>query len=184
MTNKARWWGQHRCVATVTWAMMGLPVMPTHRLRFQHLRLPALRHGFHTRQCGNAISRNCPGERWFCRIAVTMGNVTTGWRSACPSAPRAWPTSTPFFAPADRFSPVVGTVPGSPVAGSAGYSIIGIPLEENLFWFEPEITSKVARLGCRIYEVGITSSGQTYAEWKKINRRDGVRTLWCILKYR
>jgi glycosyltransferase involved in cell wall biosynthesis len=65
-----------------------------------------------------------------------------------------------------------------------GEIIRGIRIEENRFGFEPEITSKIARLGCRIFEVGITYSGRTYAEGKKINWKDGVRALWCILKYR
>jgi glycosyltransferase involved in cell wall biosynthesis len=59
-----------------------------------------------------------------------------------------------------------------------------IELEENRFGFEPEITAKVARLhGCRIFEVGITYSGRTYQEGKKIGWKDGVRALYCILKY-
>jgi glycosyltransferase involved in cell wall biosynthesis len=58
-----------------------------------------------------------------------------------------------------------------------------IRIEEDRFGFEPEITAKVARLGCRIYEVGISYSGRTYAEGKKIGWRDGVRAVWCILKY-
>ncbi|MDA8408341.1 MAG: glycosyltransferase family 2 protein [Deltaproteobacteria bacterium] len=58
-----------------------------------------------------------------------------------------------------------------------------ISIEENRFGFEPEITAKVAQLGCRIYEVGISYSGRTYAEGKKIGWRDGMRALWCILKY-
>ena len=49
--------------------------------------------------------------------------------------------------------------------------------------FEPEITAKVARLGCRIYEVGISYSGRTYLEGKKVGWRDGLRAVWCILKY-
>jgi glycosyltransferase involved in cell wall biosynthesis len=61
--------------------------------------------------------------------------------------------------------------------------IQAIPLEEDRFGFEPEVTAKVARMGCRIYEVGISYSGRTYAEGKKIGWRDGVRALWCILKY-
>ena len=51
------------------------------------------------------------------------------------------------------------------------------------FGFEPEITAKVAKLGCAVYEVGISYSGRTYAEGKKIGWRDGVRALWCIVKY-
>lgn len=59
-----------------------------------------------------------------------------------------------------------------------------IPLEEDRFGFEPEITAKVARLpNCRIYEVGISYYGRTYAEGKKIGWRDGFRALWAILKY-
>ena len=59
-----------------------------------------------------------------------------------------------------------------------------IRVEEDRFGFEPEITAKVARLGVRIFEVGIGYSGRTYEEGKKIGWRDGFRALWCILKYR
>lgn len=58
-----------------------------------------------------------------------------------------------------------------------------IVLRENRFGIEPEITAKVARRGCRIYEVGVSYSGRTYAEGKKIGWRDGVRAFWCIIKY-
>ena len=58
-----------------------------------------------------------------------------------------------------------------------------IEIEENRFGFEPEITAKVAKLGCRIYEVGVSYSGRTYEEGKKIGFRDGVWAVWCILKY-
>jgi glycosyltransferase involved in cell wall biosynthesis len=58
-----------------------------------------------------------------------------------------------------------------------------VRIEENRFGFEPEITAKVAKLGCRIYEVGISYSGRTYAEGKKISWKDGVRAIFCILKY-
>jgi glycosyltransferase involved in cell wall biosynthesis len=58
-----------------------------------------------------------------------------------------------------------------------------IQLEEDRFGFEPEITAKVARLGCRIYEVGVSYAGRTYKEGKKIGWRDGIRAVWCILKY-
>ena len=61
--------------------------------------------------------------------------------------------------------------------------IQSIEICEDRFGFEPEITAKVARKGCRIYEVGISYSGRTYAEGKKIGWRDGVRALWCILRY-
>lgn len=59
-----------------------------------------------------------------------------------------------------------------------------VTIEEDRFGFEPEITGKVAALGCRIYEVGISYSGRTYEEGKKITWRDGMRALWCIVKYR
>ena len=58
-----------------------------------------------------------------------------------------------------------------------------IRIEEDRFGFEPEITAKLARLGVRIYEVGIGYSGRTYSEGKKINWKDGVRAIWYILKY-
>ena len=58
-----------------------------------------------------------------------------------------------------------------------------IDIREKRFGFEPEITAKVARIGCRIYEVGISYSGRSYKEGKKINWKDGVWALWCILRY-
>ncbi len=58
-----------------------------------------------------------------------------------------------------------------------------ITIEENRFGFEPEITAKVARLHYRIYEVGVSYSGRTYSEGKKIGWHDGVHAVWCILKY-
>ena len=58
-----------------------------------------------------------------------------------------------------------------------------IKIEENRFGFEPEITAKIARGNWRVYEVGISYSGRTYAEGKKINWKDGVRAIYCILKY-
>ncbi len=58
-----------------------------------------------------------------------------------------------------------------------------IEIEEARFGFEPEITAKVARLKARIYEVGISYYGRTYEEGKKIGWRDGIRAVWCILKY-
>jgi len=61
--------------------------------------------------------------------------------------------------------------------------IQSIPLEENRFGFEPEITVKVARRKLRIYEVGISYSGRTYEEGKKIGWKDGVRALYCLVKY-
>jgi len=62
--------------------------------------------------------------------------------------------------------------------------IKNIKLEENRFGFEPEVTAKIARIpDVRIYEVGISYYGRTYAEGKKINWKDGVRAIYCILKY-
>ncbi|WP_375416343.1 glycosyltransferase family 2 protein [uncultured Hymenobacter sp.] len=62
--------------------------------------------------------------------------------------------------------------------------IQGLKLEEKRFGFEPEVTAKVARVpGVRIYEVGISYYGRTYAEGKKIGWRDGLRALYCIFKY-
>jgi hypothetical protein len=58
-----------------------------------------------------------------------------------------------------------------------------IDIEENRFGFEPEVTAKVAKLRCRIYEVGISYYGRTYDEGKKIGWKDGVRAIYCILKY-
>ncbi len=61
--------------------------------------------------------------------------------------------------------------------------IQSITIEENRFGFEPEITAKVARKRCRIYEVGISYYGRTYEEGKKIGWKDGVRAVYCIVKY-
>jgi hypothetical protein len=59
-----------------------------------------------------------------------------------------------------------------------------IKLNEARFGFEPEVTAKVARVkDVRIYEVGISYYGRTYAEGKKIGWRDGFRAIYCILKY-
>ena len=61
--------------------------------------------------------------------------------------------------------------------------IQSIPIEENRFGFEPEITVKIAKRGLRVYEVGISYWGRTYEEGKKIGWKDGVRALWCLAKY-
>ncbi len=61
--------------------------------------------------------------------------------------------------------------------------IQSIDLKENRFGFEPEVTAKVARMGLRIYEVPVSYHGRTYEEGKKITWKDGVRAIWCILKY-
>lgn len=62
--------------------------------------------------------------------------------------------------------------------------IKSIPLKENRFGFEPEVTAKISRIpNIRIYEVGISYYGRTYAEGKKINWKDGFRAIYCILKY-
>ena len=58
-----------------------------------------------------------------------------------------------------------------------------INIREKRFGFEPEITAKVARMRCRIFEVGISYFGRTYEEGKKIGWKDGVRAIWCIIKY-
>jgi glycosyltransferase involved in cell wall biosynthesis len=61
--------------------------------------------------------------------------------------------------------------------------IQSIKIEENRFGFEPEVTAKIARMNLRIYEVGISYSGRTYSEGKKIGWKDGVRAIYAILKY-
>jgi glycosyltransferase involved in cell wall biosynthesis len=61
--------------------------------------------------------------------------------------------------------------------------IQSIHIEEDRFGFDPEITAKVAKLKCRIYEVGISYHGRTYAEGKKIGWKDGFWVLYCIIKY-
>jgi len=62
--------------------------------------------------------------------------------------------------------------------------IKSVNLKENRFGFEPEVTAKISRIpGIRIYEVGISYYGRTYAEGKKINWKDGFRAIYCILKY-
>lgn len=62
-------------------------------------------------------------------------------------------------------------------------AIQSIRIEENRFGFEPEITAKVAKANMRVYEVGISYNGRTYAAGKKIGWRDGFRAMWYILKY-
>ena len=61
--------------------------------------------------------------------------------------------------------------------------IQSINIRENRFGFEPEVTAKIAKLNLRIYEVGISYYGRTYDEGKKIGWKDGVRAVYCILKY-
>jgi glycosyltransferase involved in cell wall biosynthesis len=61
--------------------------------------------------------------------------------------------------------------------------IQGISIKENRFGFEPEITAKIAKLECRIFEVGISYYGRTYKEGKKIGWKDGFRAIYCIVKY-
>lgn len=58
-----------------------------------------------------------------------------------------------------------------------------LTLKEDRFGFEPEVTQKIARIKCRIYEVGISYAGRTYEEGKKITWKDAVRAFWVILKY-
>ena len=61
--------------------------------------------------------------------------------------------------------------------------IRSLTIEENRFGFEPEITAKIAKKRCKIYEIGISYSGRDYSEGKKIGWKDGFRAIWCILKY-
>jgi glycosyltransferase involved in cell wall biosynthesis len=61
--------------------------------------------------------------------------------------------------------------------------IANFVIEEDRFGFEPEITAKVARRSCRIFEVGISYNGRTYEEGKKIGWRDGIRAIYAIVKY-
>ncbi len=58
-----------------------------------------------------------------------------------------------------------------------------LELKEDGFGFEPEVTAKVARAGCRVYELPISYYGRTYAEGKKISWKDGMWGIWCILRY-
>jgi len=62
--------------------------------------------------------------------------------------------------------------------------IKAVTLEQDRFGFEPEVTAKIARMrGVRVFEVGISYYGRTYAEGKKIGWKDGVQAIWCIVKY-
>ena len=61
--------------------------------------------------------------------------------------------------------------------------IKSINIKENRFGFEPEITAKISKMNLRIYEIGISYYGRTYAEGKKIGWKDGIRAIYCILKY-
>ena len=61
--------------------------------------------------------------------------------------------------------------------------IKSIQIEEDRFGVEPEIIAKLARAGCRIYEVGISYNGRTYSEGKKVNWKDGIRAIYAIVKY-
>ncbi|MBE9039683.1 glycosyltransferase family 2 protein [Oscillatoriales cyanobacterium LEGE 11467] len=61
--------------------------------------------------------------------------------------------------------------------------IRGIKIEESRFGVEPELTAKVSKMNCRIYEVGISYYGRTYQEGKKIGWKDGLKAVFCILKY-
>ena len=62
--------------------------------------------------------------------------------------------------------------------------IQSLDLQEDRFGFEPEVTARLAARRCRIYEVGISYSGRTYEEGKKIGWRDGFCAIWCIVKFR
>ncbi len=61
--------------------------------------------------------------------------------------------------------------------------VIAPKLKQNRFGFEPEITARVARLRCRVFELGVSYHGRTYEEGKKIGWRDGFNALWCIVRY-
>ena len=61
--------------------------------------------------------------------------------------------------------------------------IQSIDLRENRFGFEPEVTAKIARLRCRVLEVGISYHGRSYDDGKKIGWRDGLRAVYCIVRY-
>jgi glycosyltransferase involved in cell wall biosynthesis len=61
--------------------------------------------------------------------------------------------------------------------------IKNVTIREDRFGFEPEITAKIAKLRCRVYEVGISYYGRTYEEGKKINWKDGIRAIYCIVRY-
>ena len=61
--------------------------------------------------------------------------------------------------------------------------IQGIPLKQDRFGFEPEITAKVARRRFRVFEIAISYNGRTYEEGKKIGIKDAFQALWCILRY-
>jgi len=56
-------------------------------------------------------------------------------------------------------------------------------LKQDRFGFEPEVTAKVARRRCRIFEISVSYSGRTYAQGKKIGWKDGLQALWCIFRY-
>jgi glycosyltransferase involved in cell wall biosynthesis len=61
--------------------------------------------------------------------------------------------------------------------------IRSIRIRQNRFGIEPELTAKIARLGCRVYEVGISYYGRSYEEGKKIGWKDGVKAIYCIVRY-
>jgi hypothetical protein len=61
--------------------------------------------------------------------------------------------------------------------------IKAIPIQQNRFGFEPEITAKIAKGKWRIYEVPISYNGRTYGEGKKIGFKDGLNAIWCIMRY-
>ena len=62
-------------------------------------------------------------------------------------------------------------------------AIAGLTLRENRFGIEPELTAKIARRGCRVVEVPIRYNPRTYAAGKKVGFRDGLRAVWCIVRY-
>jgi len=72
---------------------------------------------------------------------------------------------------------------GDLLQGLSAGDLQAIPIEENRFGFEPEITVKIAKRRLRVYEVGISYWGRTYEEGKKIGWKDGVRAVYCLVKY-
>jgi len=60
---------------------------------------------------------------------------------------------------------------------------MGPRLKQNRFGIEPEMTARVARQGCRVFEMSISYHGRTYDQGKKIGVRDGFQALWCIVRY-